>query len=187
MNKIACQYAIVRFAPYVETGEFANVGIVMFAPQQNYFNLKLETRRYARITRFFEEMDARLYTESMKAINEELERFQTMLQDHTFANSNSLDIEFGQQLFNEAIRERESIVRFSKPRIALTIDPKIKLEELFAYYVERNFASNEYKKTVKQQYTLGENALGFVEKQAVALFRLLGQLSTAVLKNLGHA
>jgi len=29
MKKFACQYAIVRFLPYLETGEFANVGIVM--------------------------------------------------------------------------------------------------------------------------------------------------------------
>ncbi|HVK54151.1 MAG TPA: DUF3037 domain-containing protein, partial [Burkholderiales bacterium] len=29
---IACHYAIVRFLPFVETGEFANVGVVLFSP-----------------------------------------------------------------------------------------------------------------------------------------------------------
>lgn len=37
MTRIACQYAIVRFAPFVETEEFANVGIIMIAPKQRFF------------------------------------------------------------------------------------------------------------------------------------------------------
>ncbi|MGM0927683.1 MAG: DUF3037 domain-containing protein [Pseudomonadota bacterium] len=32
MKRIACQYVILRFMPYVETGEFANVGVVMIPP-----------------------------------------------------------------------------------------------------------------------------------------------------------
>jgi len=151
MNKIACQYAIVRFAPYVETGEFANVGIVMIASKQNNFIFKLETRRYARITRFFEEMDSRLYIESMKAINLELSRFHEMVKGHTFSNNGNQSIEFGQQFFNEAVRERESIVRFSEPRVTLATDPKLKLDELFAYYVERNFVTKEYRETVLER------------------------------------
>ena len=51
MNKVACQYAIVRFAPFVETGEFANVGIIMMAPKQRFFAFELELKRYKRITR----------------------------------------------------------------------------------------------------------------------------------------
>ncbi|MGH8147921.1 MAG: DUF3037 domain-containing protein, partial [Rhodanobacteraceae bacterium] len=27
MNRLACQYAVIRFLPYAETGEFANVGV----------------------------------------------------------------------------------------------------------------------------------------------------------------
>lgn len=151
MNKIACQYVIVRFAPYMETGEFANVGIVMIAPKKNYFSFKLETRRYARITHFFEEMDSRLYLESMKAINIELERVNKMLKDHTFASNGGHDGDFAQQLFTEVVRTRESIVRFSEPRITLATDPKAKLDELFAYYIERNFVTKEYRETVLEK------------------------------------
>lgn len=67
MNKVACQYAIVRFAPYVETGEFANVGVLMVAPRQPYFGFKLETRRHGRITRFFEELEPKFYREALRA------------------------------------------------------------------------------------------------------------------------
>ena len=55
----ACHYAIVRFMPFIETGEFANVGVVMFAPQARYFGFKLLVNRQARVTNFFEQLDAK--------------------------------------------------------------------------------------------------------------------------------
>ncbi len=54
MTRIACQYAIVRFMPYIETGEFANVGILLWAPKTRYLGFKLLRRKHARITQFFD-------------------------------------------------------------------------------------------------------------------------------------
>ena len=59
MKKIACRYAIIQFMPYTETGEFANVGVVLACPETGYFDFKLQTKRYARITAFFNELDAK--------------------------------------------------------------------------------------------------------------------------------
>ena len=42
MNKKAYQYAIVRFSPFVETEEFANVGVVMICPAEGKFLFKLQ-------------------------------------------------------------------------------------------------------------------------------------------------
>ena len=55
--KTACHYAIVRFMPFVETEEFANVGVVLFAPQDRYFGFRLLGNRTSRITNFFEQME----------------------------------------------------------------------------------------------------------------------------------
>src|SRR5690554_2694543 len=74
MKRIACQYVIVRFMPYVETGEFANVGVVMISPRDRYFGFKLETRRYARLTSFFKDLEGRLYRSAIYAVKQELER-----------------------------------------------------------------------------------------------------------------
>lgn len=145
MNKIACQYTIVRFSPFIETGEFANVGIVMMAPNQRYFASKLETQRYGRITRFFEELDRKLYTQAIHVLKVELERLHQVLKAHGFDRRlKANDVDFAQQLFAELIRPRENIVRFSEPRIVLAENPKEKLNELFSYYVERNFVTKEY-------------------------------------------
>ncbi len=152
MTKIACQYAIVRFAPFVETGEFANVGILMMAPKQRYFSFKLETRRHGRITRFFEELEPKLYREALYTLREELRRVHEVLKTHGFDKRRKTnDIDFARHLFAEVVRPRESIVRFSEPRIVLAKNPKEKLMELFAFYVERNFVTKEYKETVLEK------------------------------------
>jgi len=48
--KTLCLYAIVRFMPYAETQEFANVGVVMCVPDKNIFKFKLAPKHFARIT-----------------------------------------------------------------------------------------------------------------------------------------
>jgi len=149
MNKTPCQYAIVRFTPFVETGEFANVGVVMMAPQARYFGFKLLTRRHGRITKFFEELDAKVFRHAMFELKEELQRVHDVLKGHGFDRRlKNNDIEFAKRLFAEVLRTRETIVRFGEPRAVLADDPKKTLNELFAYYVERNFVTKEYRETV---------------------------------------
>lgn len=152
MNKIACQYAIVRFAPFVETGEFANVGILLMAAQARFFDFKLQTRRHRRITGFFSELDAKTYRAAMQTLSDELQRAADMLRVQGFARiTPSGGGPFAQNLFAEIIRPRETIVRFSEPRLVLAEDPGAKLVDLFNHYVERDFVTKEYQETVLER------------------------------------
>ena len=110
MKKIPCQYAIVRFMPYVETGEFANVGVVMMAPQERYFGFKLLTLRHGRITKFFEDLDAKLFRAAMYDFKEELERVHGVLKAHGFDRRlKNNDVELAKGLFGEVLRSRETM------------------------------------------------------------------------------
>lgn len=152
MRKIPCQYAIVRFAPFTETGEFANVGIIMMAPRQRYFGFKVLTRRHGRITRFFDELDPRLFKSAMYDLRDELTRVHNVLKAHGFdKRMKTNEVDFAGKLFGEITRPRESIVRFSETRVVLAEDPKEKLKELFAFYIERSFATKEYKEFVLEK------------------------------------
>ena len=127
MTRVACQYAIVRFAPFVETGEFANVGILMMAPKDRFFGFQLETRRFARITRFFQELDRKHYLKAVQNVQAELERVHNVLKAHGFDRRRKFnDVEFAQRLFAEVIRPRESTVRFGEPRVILAENPTLK-------------------------------------------------------------
>ncbi len=145
MNKYVCKYAIVRFSPFIETGEFANVGIIMMSPKHRFFGFKLEIKRYGRITRFFDDIDASLYRKTMYNLKEEMERINEILKPNGFDRRLKYnDIEFSSTIFDEIIRPRESIIRFSEVRTVLTDNLDKKLGELFAYYVERNFVTKKY-------------------------------------------
>lgn len=145
----ACHYSIVRFQPFVETGEFANVGVVIFAPAARYFGFKLLINRYARVTNFFEQMDARVFRTAMRTFREELQRVAEMLKPMgTDRRLKVLDKDAALGLWGEIIRPRETMLRFSESRLVMAADVKAKLQELFAFYVERNFATREYQEQI---------------------------------------
>lgn len=161
MKKIACQYAIVRFLPYLETGEFANVGVVMLCPDAGLFEFRL-MRHVRRITAFFEELDAGIYRRAATDFKKELLRIRKWLEAQ---QGNSMDVELAQHLFGELTRPREALMRFEGVRVVLAEDPAQQFEELFGHYVERNFATKAY------QEALLEKTVGKVLREA----RLGGQ------------
>ncbi|MFZ6746984.1 DUF3037 domain-containing protein [Undibacterium sp. JH2W] len=136
--KYACQYAIVRFMPFVETGEFANVGIVMMCQEAAYFDFIL-LNRVRRITAFFDQLAPKIYRDAKSDLKNELQRVKENLQASMQANDKTARF-----LFQELIRTREVMLRFDEPRVVLTNDPATKLEELFRFYVERDFVTHDY-------------------------------------------
>lgn len=152
MTKTGCLYSIIRFSPFVETGEFANVGIVMMAPEQRYFDFKIMGLRHSRVTRFFEQLEAKVFRSTMKTVREELERAAVLLRQHGFDKRfKTNDIEFARHLFAEMIRPRETVIKFSEPRMVLVEDPRTSLEELYGHYVERDFVTREYQEGVLER------------------------------------
>ncbi len=149
MKKIACQYAIVRFAPFIETGEFANIGIVIISPKNRFFGFNLATKRHGRITQFFDEINANVYKNTVYNLKQELERISDSLKAHGFDKRfKSNDIDYSTNLFTEITRARETIIQFSKIRTVLTNNPDNTLKELFNYYVERNFVTKKYEEAL---------------------------------------
>lgn len=148
MKNEACQYSIIQFMPYAETGEFANVGIVLMCPRARYFGFLLQDKRWARVTRFFGDVDAKIYKECLRYVRDELKRFRTVLKTGPIdGRKKYIDEDLATRLFREATRTRETIVRFGHSRAILTSDPKAELKRLFGFYVEHDFATKEYRET----------------------------------------
>lgn len=144
MKKFACQYALLRFRPFVETGEFANVGIVMMAPEARFFGFRL-LKHYGRITKFFHQLDRKVYLDGKRLFKEELDRFTGELRRLALdGRKTQPDIQLARNLFTELVRPREAMLQFAEQRVVLADNPKEKLGELFDHYVERNFVTKEY-------------------------------------------
>lgn len=149
MKKYACQYAIVRFLPYLETGEFANVGIVLFCPESGYFGYKLMSRVRARITAFFEELDGKVYREALETFEWELSRIKDYFHDEQrmIIRKTGWDT----NIFIELTRPRETMLRFDGVRVKLTEAPERELEDLFLHYVERTFVTKKYQEQLVEE------------------------------------
>ncbi len=137
-----CNYAVVRFLPYRETGEFVNVGVVLFCREARLFDVALETEKRQRVTDFFPELDPELFTTGRRGFFEELRRVKQLLK----ADNRTLTDEARLGVFRELVRPRESVFRFGETGTVLAEDPAAKLKELFDRYVNRQFAkTREYR------------------------------------------
>ena len=138
MKKYACQYNILRFTPFIETEEFANIGIAVYCPSTGKLEFRLANTRFARITQFFEGLDATLYKNVILRMKSELSDLKRVLAD----NPNS---DIGRALFAETMRTKGSVLKFSDVRVIMADDLEIKADDLYQHYVGRNFVTKKYR------------------------------------------
>lgn len=138
----ACNYAVLKYLPYPETGEFVNLGVVVHCPTTGFFDTALEGRKTRRVTQFFPELNQEAFRGARRAIAEELDRVGRMIETEQ-------DLEMGRRIYRELVRVREAVFRFGEIRTVMTDDPKTLADRLFAQYVNRQFAkTQEYHETV---------------------------------------
>ena len=152
--KQACKYNIIWFEPYAETREFANIGVVLYAPTTRAFEFRLlPVNRYRRITQFFDRLDKSVFQETVRLVRTELERLQKL-----FAEVHDPDA-----LYTELVRPREGLVHYSQHHVRFTVDPSQTVEELFEHYVQHSFARKKgYEERMQEHIT------GLLKKHALA-------------------
>lgn len=131
-----CNYAVLRFQPYPETGEFVNLGVAVQCPETGLLDVLVEQRKQGRVTDFFPELDKAQFRETREAVKEELERVK-----HLAAKER--DKELVRRVFKELVRPRESVFRFGEVKTILTSEPDEMAKQLFDRYVLRNFAKQK--------------------------------------------
>jgi hypothetical protein len=78
-NNVQCMYAVVRFMPFAETREFANVGVVVIAPKFGLYDFKLAPQKLGLVTQFFDDLDGMVYKHVIEGFEAELERVRNYL------------------------------------------------------------------------------------------------------------
>ena len=140
MNELVCNFAVVRFLPYRETGEFVNVGVVTHAPETGAFGHRLVTgRRNRRVKAFFPEMQMAVYAAAMESLDGELGR-QGRYFDLLRMGPGERLAGDGMTAFRGVLRRRESLLHFAEPGMRLG-DPGAVLDAVYAEYVDRHFAT----------------------------------------------
>lgn len=133
-----CLYSIVRYSPYPETEEFANVGVVLCAPKENVFEFMMTNRNDSRVRKFFH--DDCIFPLAKDALNRELVLAKNTAGEISGAQSLS-------QFFHYFTAKRESIFHFSEVRVVLSHEPKAELLKIYDRYVNHS----DYTKTRREE------------------------------------
>lgn len=136
-------YAIIRFLPYVDVGEFLNVGVVVHAPTTGFFDFRLVgNRQSARATKMFPELNKAVYLKAIEATKRQLQRHQNS--ETLFTEGRSIsehEIKAGIVAFAGLVRRAEGLVHFAEPG-TIVGDSRVVVGVLFDRYVNRTFATH---------------------------------------------
>lgn len=152
-SNVQCIYAVVRFMPFAETREFANVGVVVIAPKLGQYEFKLAPKSFKRVSNFFDDLDGIVYKHAIEGFQEELTRIRNYLVHSNVQGKSLVDY------FKEVTRTRESVIHFGEMGTLLSNNIHEALDKLYERFIGRNFTeSKEYKeqlmvRTLKKQLT----------------------------------
>lgn len=141
--KYICNYSILRFLPYPETGEFVNIGVVLLA-NNGEFHFELDRTRQ-RVTRFFKTLNHKIYLRARDEVRAELQRLEIFFAEHKGEMGLAIST------FKHLIHPRETMMRFSEPGSIGTDSIKKTLADLYEHYVNHSFATKEYQERVLER------------------------------------
>ena len=122
---------LFAFSHNSDTLEFANIGVILYAPTTHEFVFKLlSPNDDARITAFFAKLDKVVLHDILKLLEGELGRVQKL--SYSFHDFNLL--------YNELIRPREGTIQHSSHTACFTTNPSETINELFEHYIHRSRA-----------------------------------------------
>lgn len=123
-TQAVCNYALLRFLPDPDTGEFVNVGVLVNCMQPCFLDFLAEETMPNKVRALFPNYDPVSYKMAVEAMGKEVKRISGRVRGPKDC----------QLAFNELVRPRESTLRFGEVKTILSNDAKNPSEELFRRY-----------------------------------------------------
>lgn len=136
--KIPYTYSVLRYVHDPVSEEFANVGIVLYAPETRFLGVRCDTR-YSRASAFFGRIEGAHFRELIRHIEAHISRLSDDLHsklrfDHPKDVRGWVDT---------ILPPDDSSFQFSDVRGGISSDPELTLEELYERFVLRRLAAPE--------------------------------------------
>ena len=112
-TKLACSYAILKFLPYGETGEFVNIGVALVCPAIRFFGVRT-THRVQRVNNFFKELDPNIYRTGLAHFKDTVHDIEKIVGDAVEREQMIFPVEHARvlDLFRNFTCPREAMFRF---------------------------------------------------------------------------
>ncbi|HAC16254.1 MAG TPA: DUF3037 domain-containing protein [Bacteroidetes bacterium] len=135
------QYQIIRYVHDHFTGEYVNVGVVVYS-KDDRFLASLSTSRYQRITHFFPEAKGRWIMSVLANFNQQIRRISLELNE-LFSPSNSLE-----EITNSILIRDNAAIQLTETRLAVDVDLEAALNDLYNSQVVKYMPKNANNNTL---------------------------------------
>jgi Protein of unknown function (DUF3037) len=125
------QYQLVRYTHDLVTGEFVNVGVIVFEPQTGYLKSKF-IAKFGRITHFYSDVNGHGILNTLRAFENEIKRISRQLHE-LFRN----DFKTINEITNEILPKNDSALQCTNLSYALDTNLDDALEDLFERLVDK--------------------------------------------------
>ncbi|MCB4771061.1 DUF3037 domain-containing protein [Ancylobacter sp. Lp-2] len=142
IDKVAYSYTLLRYVHDVLTGEFVNVGVVLFVPATGQLCFKMRTT-IGRLKGAFPDIDRVAFVSSMKAVRRGLDHMASREKDAGLFRTKGDAAAVARQ----ALPPDDSSLQWSPCGTGLTGSPEETLERLFQRFVTRYDAHTRHRKT----------------------------------------
>ena len=124
------QYQLLRYTHDQFTGEFVNLGVVVYCPDVNFLEAKV-TSKYSRITALFPEANGKFVSSQIKKFESAIHRISFQLKEIIRPASDLGTIS------SAILTTDDSALRLGKVEFGIDLDPAAALKDLFATLVEK--------------------------------------------------
>lgn len=131
--KTPYSFSVIRYVHDVVGGEFVNVGVALYASDNNYIDA-ICTKKYGRLSKLFVEVDGVQFRSLMNLLENHINRARQRLEGELQFEGRPKDV---LDILNKIIPKDDSSLQFSAPGGGLTESPEKTLEDLYERYVER--------------------------------------------------
>lgn len=135
------QYQLIRYVHDHFTGEYVNVGVVVYSKDERFLASKT-TSRYQRVTHMFPETNGRWIMRVLGNFNQQIRKTSQELNE-LFAPSDSLE-----QITSSIIMRDNSAIQLTEAKLAVDIDLEAALNDLYNSQVEKYMVSKVEKNSL---------------------------------------
>lgn len=137
--KTPYSFTVLRYIHDIVTGEFVNIGVVLYAPKARFLSA-ICTSRYGRLSRMFCEVNGEHFKQVVRYIQATLEEEGVrLISELPFDEMPKSVTEFVARV----LPVDDSSLQFSPEGFGLTENPQVTLEQLYTRHVERYYEKPE--------------------------------------------
>lgn len=155
------QYQLIRYQHDHFSGEFVNLGVVVYAPEERFLQAKV-THRYNRLHEFFPEANGRFTKKMLHYIEREVYRISKELTE-LFVPQTELAT-----LTARILPPDNNVIRFSEVRTGLDIDMHAALQYLYFDMVEKHALSDKETASLKDEDVWKNKYKAYFDKYKVS-------------------